>query len=225
MTHRVLIVDNNSAHACGECYEFHKRVAWPYEVIRPFDGDEFPLPSEFSHVILTGGNLNHMHDTNNWERQLEYVRSRHKLAKPLLGVCLGMEIITTALVRESPLRHRSSSEVGWVRVKRIGESRLLEGLPSEFGTFANHASEVIRLPHGFRAIAKTRRVDIAAIEHRSKPTFGVQFHPEKTPLKTLVTVRRRKRQDIPSRWFIDPYSISHYDRTVGQHIFDNFFAS
>lgn len=134
-------------------------------------------------------------------------------------------MIAVALGDDGHIKIRSSSEIGWIRVKRIGPSRLLNNLPTEFSCFANHTSEVVNTPTGFIATARNRRVDIQAFEHHVKPTFGVQFHPEKTPSKALSTVHRRKRQDIPSRWFINPYSISKYDRTVGQHIFDNFFVS
>jgi GMP synthase-like glutamine amidotransferase len=84
---------------------------------------------------------------------------------------------------------------------------------------------VVKVPNGLIVTARSRRVDIQAFEHKYKPTFAAQFHPEKTPAKALSTIHRRKRQDIPSRWFIDPYSISKYDRSIGQKIFDNFFNS
>jgi len=225
MTHRVLIIDNNFVQACGDCHDFHKRVAWPYQVVRPFDRERLPDPKDFSHIILTGGNGAKARDKPKaMLRELDYIRACHVESKPMLGICLGMELIAIALAGDDAVRTFSSAEIGWVRIRRIGESRLLDGLPETFSSFANHVSEAIELPPGFRAIARTRRVEVDAFEHSLKPTFGIQFHPEKTPAKTLTTVRRRKRQDIPSRWFIDPYTVSAYDRTVGQKIFDNFFA-
>jgi GMP synthase (glutamine-hydrolysing) len=195
-------------------------------VIRPFDGDDFPNPKTFSHVILTGGNgAKTRKSVHNYERELGFIRTRHELGLPLLGVCLGMHIIAEGLGGEDYVRIRSSSEIGWIRIKRTSPSRLLNDLPMEFSCFANHTSEVIKAPDGFIVTARSRRVDIQAFEHKHKPTFAVQFHPEKTPTKALSTVHRRKRQDIPSRWFIDPYSISKYDRNIGQKIFDNFFNS
>lgn len=226
MKRSLLIVDNNYVQACGDCYDFHKRIAWRYDVVRPFDGDDLPDARQFSHVILTGGNGSKTRKSvANYERELDFIRARHQLGLPILGVCLGMHMIAVALGEESFVGVRSSSEIGWIRVKRTGQSRLLDELPEEFSCFANHSSEVVQAPPGFKVTARSRRVEIQAFEHQTKPTFGVQFHPEKTPAKALTTVQRRKRQDIPSRWFIDPYSISKYDRSVGQKVFDNFFTA
>lgn len=92
MTNRVLIVDNNYVQACGDCVDFHKRIAWPYKVIRPFDGDVFPDPTDFSHVILTGGNgAKTRKSATNYEQELDFIRARHRVGLPTLGVCLGMQ--------------------------------------------------------------------------------------------------------------------------------------
>ena len=42
----------------------------------------------------------------------------------------------------------------------------------------SHGDEVVRLPEGFEVVARSVQGAIAAIEHREKRFYGLQYHPE-----------------------------------------------
>src|SRR5438093_336938 len=44
----------------------------------------------------------------------------------------------------------------------------------------SHADQVCELPPDFIALARTASCPLAAVKHRSRPVYGVQFHPEVT---------------------------------------------
>ncbi len=108
---------------------------------------------------------------------VEVIEKLHK-EYPILGICLGHQSIAEAfggvVGYAKELCHGVSSEI-----KHIG-GRLFEGIP-EFTTVARYHSLAIlegTLPKDFIINAKTGDGEIMAIEHRTYPLFGLQFHPE-----------------------------------------------
>ena len=64
-------------------------------------------------------------------------------------------------------------------VRHQGEG-LFRGLPSPFKATRYHSLAVKRetMPAEFRIDAETEDGEIMGVSHRSRPIFGVQFHPE-----------------------------------------------
>ncbi len=120
---------------------------------------------------------------------------------PLLGICYGMQTMAAQLGgRTVPGRHR---EFGYAEVEPNAHTRLLAGIndrshashPS-LDVWMSHGDRVERPPPGFRVTASTISVPIVAIEHVSKPWFGLQFHPEVTHTKQGEAILRRFCIDI-----------------------------
>jgi anthranilate synthase component II len=97
---------------------------------------------------------------------------------PLLGVCLGHQAIGQAfggkVIRAPILMHGKLS-----KIFHEGTS-LFRGLPDGFEATRYHSLlvEADTLPSCLVTTARTSDGLIMALEHRSEPTFGVQFHPE-----------------------------------------------
>lgn len=98
---------------------------------------------------------------------------------PILGVCLGHQCIGAAyggdVVRASrPMHGRTSPIVH-------DGSSVLAGLPSPFRAARYHslAIKADTLPASLRVFASSGDDrEIMAVEHRTHPVVGVQFHPE-----------------------------------------------
>jgi anthranilate synthase component 2 len=97
---------------------------------------------------------------------------------PLLGVCLGHQVIGQAFggrVVRAPLpMHGKLSQV---HHKGTGVFR---GLPSPFSATRYHSLTIERtsVPPSLAITAETDDGIIMGIAHRDKPIHGVQFHPE-----------------------------------------------
>jgi GMP synthase (glutamine-hydrolysing) len=103
----------------------------------------------------------------------EYIR---KLDVPILGICLGMQVMGTAFGGE--VRPGAIGGYAEVQVEVIDEDDILRGLPKSFKTWASHADQVVRLPSDFQALARSNVCEIEAMRHKSRPLYGVQWHPE-----------------------------------------------
>ncbi len=100
-----------------------------------------------------------------------------KVELPILGVCLGMQGLVTQMggnvVRAPEIIHGMTSEI-----EIISESKLFSGIDSGFEAMRYHSLMVEEpLPSGLVVTARSGDV-VMALEHESKPLFGVQFHPE-----------------------------------------------
>lgn len=108
-------------------------------------------------------------------------RFAHRL--PMLGVCLGHQVICQALgariVRAPRAVHGQASPV------EHHQSRLFSGLPSPFLAARYHSlmADPTSMPTELRVSGTTDAGSgqppiIMAVEHDHHPIFGVQFHPE-----------------------------------------------
>jgi anthranilate synthase component 2 len=111
-------------------------------------------------------------------RSLAMIGEAERAGIPLLGVCLGHQAIAAfhgGRVERAPVpRHGKSSSV------RHDGSSLFDGVANPFEAGRYH-SLVVREEELPGELAVTARSDdglVMALAHRSKPVWGVQFHPE-----------------------------------------------
>ena len=99
---------------------------------------------------------------------------------PLLGVCLGHQAIGEAyggvVTRAGRVMHGKMSQLVH------DGTGLFAGIPSPFGVMRYHSLIVERatLPAELQvtAVAVDDATEIHALQHRTHPVWGVQFHPE-----------------------------------------------
>jgi anthranilate synthase/aminodeoxychorismate synthase-like glutamine amidotransferase len=111
-------------------------------------------------------------------RCLELIRAAADTAVPLLGVCLGHQALGEALgarvVRGGVPVH------GKVTAVVHGGQRLFAHCPSPMQTARYHSLVLERqsLPPELQVDAETPDGVVMAVSHRTRPLFGIQFHPE-----------------------------------------------
>ena len=95
---------------------------------------------------------------------------------PLLGVCLGLQGI--GWVEGGAVERTPEPMHGRLSAIEHDGSPLFAGIPSPFQAVRYHSLGLARpLPPSLREIASADGVPMA-IEHRHRPQWGVQFHPE-----------------------------------------------
>jgi anthranilate synthase/aminodeoxychorismate synthase-like glutamine amidotransferase len=108
---------------------------------------------------------------------VELVRSL-SASIPMLGVCLGHQAIGEALggkVVRAPVPVHGISSLVWHQ-----STPLFAGLDNPFPAARYHSLCLVEstLPPEVRVSARTDDGVVMAVEHQTRPLFGVQFHPE-----------------------------------------------
>jgi GMP synthase-like glutamine amidotransferase len=153
----------------------HELVDWIPDEQSP------PAPDEFDAAIVLGGAAHvDQEDLHPWllaEKQV--IAQLHEAGTPLLGVCLGSQLVAEAAgATVRPLRR---PEIGWNQVALTPEGMqdpLLGFLPERFLGFGWHHYEWLLPPGGVTLASGALCLQAFRLEER--PVWGVQFHPEVT---------------------------------------------
>jgi GMP synthase (glutamine-hydrolysing) len=100
------------------------------------------------------------------------------LGVPILGICYGMQIGAQILGGE--VKPAKAREYGRARLRVVAKDALVNGLPQETTVWMSHGDQVHELPPDFVPLATTPTCPYAAARHKTRPFYGVQFHPEVT---------------------------------------------
>ena len=113
------------------------------------------------------------------------------LGVPVLGICYGHQLMARSLGGEVAATGQREYGATTLVVDPPGGGVLLADLAGEEQVWMSHGDAVTREPEGFRVIAHTAQIPIAAMEDPERGLFSVQFHPEvsHTPRGTDVLKR------------------------------------
>ncbi|MDI9519761.1 MAG: glutamine-hydrolyzing GMP synthase [Bacillota bacterium] len=142
------------------------------------------------------------------------------LGIPVLGVCYGMQLMSTVL--GGSVQPAKKREYGMSRVRFDVSSRLFSGLKPESGCWMSHAHQVAELPQGFQNTASTDTCPVAGMEDAARNFYGVQFHPEVTHSQQGVDIIKNFVLNIcgcPEDWQMSSFAetaIEEIKEAVGE---------
>ncbi len=95
---------------------------------------------------------------------------------PVLGICYGAQWIAQSFGGQMfPSKIR---EYGRAHLQIKTNSALLYGIESGSQIWMSHGDTIGRISDDYTVIANTDEIPVAAFQHKLKPIFGIQFHPE-----------------------------------------------
>jgi GMP synthase (glutamine-hydrolysing) len=146
-------------------------------------------------VIVLGGSMHpDEDDRHGWlTPELAYLERLLEQGTPVLGVCLGSQLVARAAGAE--VFRAKEPEIGWVPVERTaaGDADAVAGvLPERFDAFQWH-----HYTHGLPAGAvELARSPVCTQAFRLGRAWGVQFHPE-VRLPQVETWLAEDPDDVP----------------------------
>ena len=158
-------------------------------ISRLYEGDSLPETDRVDFLVIMGGPMDvydfHVHP---WmEDEVEWVKEYIGSGKPVLGICLGAQIIATALGEEvfpGPYK-----EIGWHNLRflpSLGDFRICTDLPGARKVFHWHG-DTFNIPEGATRIAESQAFTNQGFIYGNQ-VVALQFHLEATPgsVKDLV---------------------------------------
>lgn len=100
------------------------------------------------------------------------------LGIPILGICYGMQLVCRS--QGGRVRPGESREFGRTDCRVLDNERLFAGIPPEVTVWMSHGDQVDDPGGMFLSLAETDACPHAAVKHRERPIYGLQFHPEVT---------------------------------------------
>ena len=149
------------------------RHLWP---VRDGGVDKVALADR---VILLGGDLSANDPLPALAELRRALAARHAARRPTLGICLGAQILATAL--GGTVSRLPAEELGVLSVELTPEGRadpLFQGLPAPLPVVQAHGEQVSHLA-GATLLARSPACAVQA--YRLGASTGLQFHPEAEP--------------------------------------------
>lgn len=177
---KILILDFGSQYT--QLIARRVRESGVYSEIRPWDLDDDAIRAFNPQGIILSGGPESVPEAGS-PRAPAIV---FELGVPVLGICYGMQTMAAQFGGE--VEGSPTSEFGYAQIRLTANSGLLRDIRDHLdsdGTplldvWMSHGDKVSRAPEDFDVTAATPSCPIAAMAHREKPFFGIQFHPEVT---------------------------------------------
>lgn len=144
-----------------------------YCEIHPFNVDleEISSPTPGG-VILSGGPMS-VNDDGAPHLQKEILN----WDVPILGVCYGLQLLAHTEIPGS-VEKAEKREYGRANLIIDSDKDLLKDIENESVVWMSHGDHIHEMPDAYEIIGHTTNAKVAAVRHKEKAIYGVQFHPE-----------------------------------------------
>ena len=97
---------------------------------------------------------------------------------PMLGICYGMQLGSHML--GATVNRADASEYGRAKLSVADARGLFAGIPDDTTVWMSHGDQVESVTEHFDVLASTVTCPVAAVKHKQRAFYGLQFHPEVT---------------------------------------------
>jgi GMP synthase (glutamine-hydrolysing) len=143
------------------------------------------------------------------------------LGVPVLGICYGMQLACQNL--GGKVLPAKSREYGRAQLHIAEPEGLFAGVPEETIVWMSHGDQVEAVDENFIPLANTETCPLAAVRHRSRPVFGLQFHPEVSHTPYGSRILRNFLYEIcgcTGQWRLTSFieeTVAELRRRIGKH--------
>lgn len=149
-----------------------------YSEIHPFDvGLDVIRRLEPEGIILSGGPAS-VYDADAPMPRPEVLDLLRTGAPPVLGICYGMNVLNLAFGGEVDRAAHKEFGPADVRITRVDPLLSIGGRSTR--VWMSHGDRVTRIGDELESLAASDNAPYAALRHRDRPVYGLQFHPEVT---------------------------------------------
>ena len=178
----VLVLQHVACETLGTIEEALVRASLTHRYVRIYQGE--PVPADLGDaaaLIVMGGPMSvYEHDRlAHLKAEMRLVESALKIGRPVLGVCLGSQLLAHVLAAK--VYPGASKEIGWhdVSLTPAGhDDPVWSAAPGRFPAFHWHG-DVFDLPRSAARLASSDLTPCQAFRY-GKSAYGILFHMEVT---------------------------------------------
>ncbi len=175
--HPILLLTHVAAGDVGQVAVILKSLGYPTKVLRLNKGDQLPTKiRDYSGIVAFGGPMSANDDHIDYiKSELDWMPRVIEKNIPLLGICLGAQILARSLGADVKKHPDGLYEFGYYPVFREKGTDDLE-IPMQLQVFHRHG-EAFTIPSGARRLVTRDSFPNQAFRY-GDTSFGLQFHPE-----------------------------------------------
>ncbi len=167
---------------------------------RLYKGEVLPKEHEYNWLVIMGGTMGvYQEDRFPWlVEEKKFVRKAIESGRKVLGVCLGAQLIASAL--GAPVFPGPEKEIGWFPVQRTNagaHALWFAGVPESFITLHWHG-DTFDLPSGAVQLASSAAYQNQAFQYGAS-VLALQFHLELAP-EDVKALCEASGMPEPRRW-------------------------
>jgi GMP synthase (glutamine-hydrolysing) len=183
--------------------------------------EQLPATFEFDGFVVTGSKSSVYQDDAWIDATEAWAREAVERGLPALGVCWGHQLLAQAL--GGTVEAMGEFELGFREVRKVGDSRLLDGIEGPMFPFISHGDAVTELPPGAEPIAEN---DYSNHGFALDRVHTVQFHPEyDAETARHVAAGKEFLGEAYRQRVLDAITDENYERsTAVKRLFENFTA-
>lgn len=168
---KILVVNNHSKHLENLLEELKSIKKNKIKLIDFKKLDDINY-NDYDAIILSGGSsLSILNHKETYSKELDLIKN---CEKPILGICLGFELINFAFGEE--LKQLEYKEKGIVQIELIKKDEIFNSFKNKFNAYEAHRW-IVPKNKILNSLAKSKD-GIEAVKHPEKKIYGIQFHPE-----------------------------------------------
>lgn len=179
---KVWVLQHLAAEPLGIIGDALEAAGVDAKYIRVFAGEAIPGDMNGAAGLVVMGGSMAVYQQSEYpflSEEIRLIEAALKAEKPVLGICLGSQLLASALGAE--VRKADHKEIGWFPVTLTAAAsagRLFTGVDHSFTAYHWHG-DVFDLPGGASALASSAQTQCQAFAYQER-AYGFLFHLEAT---------------------------------------------
>ena len=208
---RILIVLHQDTSTPGRVGMMLARRGYVLDIRRPRFGDPLPTTlADHAGAVVFGGPMSCNDCEEYVRREIDWLSVPLREEKPLLGICLGAQMLARHLGGKVERHPHGRVEIGYFPLHATEAGRRLMTWPSHVYQWHNEGFEC---PAGATLLARGEDFPNQAFSV-GPAAYGIQFHPELTlAMMHRWTVRGAPRLELPG-------AQAHHQHFAGRETWD-----